>query len=71
MAKFHIHSEVLRRLANDPHNAKESITLPVLQKIMLETGGVTMAAGLWFDIVSERLCPGVYRVSLKLKKVCS
>ncbi len=66
MSKFN--SDVVRRLTNNPHNAKETVPLHVLQKIMLDTDGTTMAGGLWFDIVSKRLCPGVYSVSLKLKK---
>lgn len=61
-------SAVLFRLASNPHNAKESVTLKVLQEIMLETGGYSMAGGLHWNIVSKCLCPGVYSVSLKLKE---
>ena len=67
MASRHFHA-VLNRLCSNPYRATESVPLRVLQELMLETDGSTMAGGLWFNIVSVRLCPGVYNISLKLKE---
>lgn len=59
---------VLKRLCSKPHTYHETVCLQTLKDIMLHTGGEAIAAGLRFNIVSERLCPGVYNLSLKLKE---
>jgi hypothetical protein len=57
----------LNHLASAPTMNHTTCELKQLQRIMLDTDGVTMASGKLWDIVSKRICPGVYRISLELK----
>lgn len=58
---------ILRHLASMPDSAHATCKLNVLQKIMLDTGGQIMGRGKLYEIISKRVCPGVYRISLELK----
>ncbi len=58
---------VLDHLASMPDVAHTTCQLATLQNLMLCTDGQLMARGKLYDIVSKRMCPGVYRVSLELK----
>lgn len=61
------HWNILNHLASMPDIAHTTCKLATLQKIMLDTDGQLTAQGKLYDIVSKRMCPGVYRISLELK----
>ena len=58
---------LLDHLACAPTMNHTTCQLKQLQRIMLDTDGVTMASGKVWDIKAKRICPGVYRISLELK----
>lgn len=60
-------TRILNHLANVPYDGSTTCKLRTLQNIMLHTDGKLMAHGRLFDVVSKRVCPGVYRISLELK----
>lgn len=56
---------VLNFLASAGPYATEVLRTRDLDELMLATGGTLMARGMLYNIVSKRLSPGVYQVSLK------
>lgn len=50
---------------NIPKIANTTMTTKQLREILLQTDGRLLANGTYWDIVSKKIGPGIYRVSLK------
>ncbi len=57
-------TQIINFLASMPAG-HSTTTRANVKKILLDTGGQLMSRGELFDIISKRIGPGVYRVSLK------
>ena len=56
---------IINHLVNAPAFNHETVRLGVMQNIILETGGEIMAHGTLYHFKAKRLCPGIYKLSLR------
>lgn len=60
--------EVVKRLCAAPGVNTKSVTLAMLQSIMLHTDGWCRINGCEWGFKYKKLCPGIYSVSMRMMK---